>query len=201
MLAGVILAGGRSSRMGTDKSLLTLPGSQVSLLECIKTQLSQICDHKVFVSGNQYQQGIADRIAGCGPLSGIHSVMTEIANNYSDINELLVAAVDMPALRVEDFEHLIKTGRKNNSLCCFETCYLPLYIPISVEINQYLSSQLGVQNDTISDAPKKRQYSLKTMLDSLQGSQITPIEKSRLENINTPTQWQQYCDEQPNFKE
>lgn len=201
MLAGVILAGGRSSRMGTDKSLLTLPGRQLSLLEYIKTQLAQVCDHKVFVSGNQYQQGIADRISGCGPLSGIHSVITEIANNYSNISELLVAAVDMPDLSVEDFDYLLNMGRKNNSLCCFETCYLPLYIPISGEVSQYLSSQLGGQNDTISDAPKKRQYSLKTMLDSLQGSQIAPLEKSRLENINTPTQWQQYCDEQPNFKE
>ncbi|MEP1446761.1 MAG: molybdenum cofactor guanylyltransferase [Paraglaciecola sp.] len=193
MLAGAILAGGRSSRMGTDKSILTMPHSQESLLEYVKQQLASICDHKVFVSGKQHRQGIADQIPNCGPLSGIHGVMTEITNRYSDIDELIVAAVDMPDLSIEDFNYLLKMGRKNNSLCCFESCFLPLYIPITIEFNQYLTSQLGGQKDAIVDAPKKRQYSLKTMLDVLHGSQIAPLKTSRLENINTPTQWQQYC--------
>jgi molybdopterin-guanine dinucleotide biosynthesis protein A len=201
MLAGLILAGGRSSRMGTDKSLLTLPENQISLLESAQKQLELVCNNLVLTSGEQHAQGIPDCIPNCGPLSGIHAAVTRIEFSHPDINELLVVAVDMPDLRAADYHHLLKIGRKNQRLCSFERCYLPLYIPLSNSVKQYLDSQLSHRNEETPSQTKKSQYSLKNMINSLQGLQIAPLQKTRLDNINTPAQWQKYCAEQPKIKD
>tara|TARA_R110000868_G_scaffold166145_1_gene400059 strand:- start:2808 stop:3413 length:606 start_codon:yes stop_codon:yes gene_type:complete len=200
MLAGVILAGGKSSRMGADKSLLTLPDSQQSLLAHSQKQLALICDNNVFISGAQHEQGIADIIPNCGPLSGIHGAITHIESRHDNISELLVVAVDMPDLCPEDFIYLLKMGRKNKCLCSFENCFLPLYIPLSLGVTQYFATHLKQQSDDVSTQPKKRQYSVKRMLDSLGGIQIPPLKNTQLNNINTPVQWLQRCSEQPIIK-
>jgi molybdopterin-guanine dinucleotide biosynthesis protein A len=197
MLAGLILAGGKSSRMGTDKSLLTLPDSQQSLLEYCHNQLALMCDNNIFISGSQHKQGIADVILNCGPLSGIHAAIAHITTYHTDIGELLVVAVDMPDLCSDDFDYLLKMGRKRQRLCSFENCFLPLYIPLSVNVTQYLENVLKLQSYQATNQPKQRQYSLKTMLNSLQGLQIKPLKNTQLNNINTPEQWQQRCVEQP----
>ena len=196
MLAGLILAGGKSSRMGTDKSLLTMPDSQQTLLEYCQEQLALVCDDNVFVSGSQHQQGIADVIPNCGPLSGIHAVIVHINAYHPNINELLVIAVDMPDLCYEDFEYLLKMGRNSHVLCAFENCFLPLYIPLSIKVTEYLAMQLKHQPDNVVLRPKQRQFSVKMMLDSLQGLQVQPLKNTQLNNINTLGQWDQRCAEQ-----
>jgi len=197
MLAGLILAGGKSSRMGTDKSLLRLPNSQQTLLEYCQEQLALVCDNTIFISGSEHKQGIADVIPNCGPISGIHGAITHFEKYHPDITELLVVAVDMPDLCPEDFNYLLKMGRENHSLCSFENCFLPLYVPLSTDLTEYLATVLEHQPDNVLMQRKKRQYSLKNMLDSLQGLQIQPLKNTQLDNINTPVQWQQRCIEQP----
>jgi molybdopterin-guanine dinucleotide biosynthesis protein A len=196
MLAGLILAGGKSSRMGSDKSLLKLPDSQQSLLEQCQKSLLLLGDNHLFISGSAHQNGIADVIPNCGPLSGIHAVITHIQKYHSNIKELLVAAVDMPDLCADDYICLLNTGRKNQRLCCFENCFLPLYIPLSDEVTEYLNTALKYPHDATTIHAKKRQHSVKMMLDTFKGLQIKPLNNSRLNNINTPVQWQQHCAEQ-----
>jgi molybdopterin-guanine dinucleotide biosynthesis protein A len=197
MLAGVILAGGKSSRMGTDKSLLILPDSQQSLLEHCQRQLALVCDEHVFISGSQHQQGIADVVPNCGPLSGIHAAITHIQSQHSNIKELLVTAVDMPDLCSEDFNCLLKMGRRNHCLCSFEKCFLPIYIPLSGDVTEYLANVLKQQSDDALIQPKQHEYSVKLMMDSLQGLQIQPLKNTQLDNINTAVQWQKRYAEQP----
>ncbi|WP_293745890.1 molybdenum cofactor guanylyltransferase [uncultured Paraglaciecola sp.] len=197
MLAGLILAGGKSSRMGLDKSLLTLPGSQQSLLEYSQKKLALVCDDNVLISGSQHDEGIMDVIPNCGPLSGIHGALTHIESQQSHINELLVVAVDMPDICHEDYIYLLKRGRESQRLCCFENCFLPLYLPLSIDVAKYLSDLLTPKPNGAGLQPKKPQYSIKQMLNSLQGIQIHALKNSQLNNINTPLQWHQRCAEQP----
>ena len=196
MLAGVILAGGKSSRMGTDKSLLTLPDSQQSLLEHCHHQLALMCDKNIFISGSQHEKGIDDVIPNCGPLSGIHAAITHIEKYQPHISELLVVAVDMPDLCSVDFEYILKMGRNSSCLCSFENCFLPLYIPLSLNVTKYLATVLKYHSEDKATKPKLNQYSVKMMLNSLQGLQIQPLKNTQLDNINTPMQWQHRCTKQ-----
>lgn len=193
MLGGVILAGGKSSRMGTDKSVLILPDSRQSLLEHCQKQLKLLCDDNIFVSGSQHECGIADVIPNCGPLSGIHGAITHIEMKHTNITELLVVAVDMPDVSQNDFNYLLNSGRKNHSLCSFENDFLPLYIPMSVTVSEYLADVLKLGTYDVTRQRKQRQYSVKMMLDKLQGIQIQPLKHTQLDNINTPVQWQKRC--------
>lgn len=71
--AGIVLAGGRSSRMGRDKALLPWHGR--TLLEHMRGLLRQAGAQRVWVSGAYPAfAGIPDRIAHCGPLGGLYSV-------------------------------------------------------------------------------------------------------------------------------
>jgi molybdopterin-guanine dinucleotide biosynthesis protein A len=200
MIAGLILAGGKSSRMGSDKSYLTLPESQQSLLEYCHKKLTKICDNRVFISGSQHEQGIADVYPNCGPLSGIHAAISFIEAKHKEVTELLVVAVDMPDVRQEDLSNLLQVGRSNKCLYCFENCFLPLYIPLSSAVTDFLFTTLKPQVGQLEVQQKKPQYSIKNMLNTLQGKQLPPLDNSQLNNINTPLQWQQRCAKQPFIK-
>ena len=197
MLAGLILAGGKSSRMGSDKSLLTLPNSQQSLLEYCQEKLALVCHENVFVSGSQHDNGIIDLVANCGPLSGIHGAISYIRSQHYKISELLVVAVDMPDISDEDLTYLLKMGRESQRLCCFENCFLPLYLPLNIDVTNYVSKVFTSEQLEAGEQAKKSQYSIKQMLNSLQGIQIQALKQSQLNNINTPVQWQQRCAEHP----
>lgn len=196
MLAGLILAGGKSSRMGTDKSVLSMPESRQTLLEHCQKQLALVCNNHVFVSGSQHKQGIADVIPNCGPLSGIHAAIMYMRMFHPNINELLVIAVDMPDLCHEDFKYLLTMGRSSQGLCCFENCFIPLYIPLTNNVIEYLEKQLKQQTNDAVMQPKQRRLSVKMMLDSLQSLQVQPLKNTQLNNINTLGQWEQRCAEQ-----
>lgn len=98
-VTGIILAGGRSTRFGSDKALLDIGGLPV-IAHVIET-LSRFA-HPVFVvtSGERFEavraiapgcRVIKDIIAGCGPLGGIHTGLLSAKSRYS-----FVVGCDMP---------------------------------------------------------------------------------------------------------
>ncbi|HEX2770080.1 MAG TPA: formate dehydrogenase accessory sulfurtransferase FdhD, partial [Geobacteraceae bacterium] len=76
-VSGVILAGGKSSRMGSNKALLPYKGGR--FIEAIHRQLSEIFEEVLLVTNNpeQYEflpcRKVADLFPGAGALAGIHS--------------------------------------------------------------------------------------------------------------------------------
>jgi molybdopterin-guanine dinucleotide biosynthesis protein A len=93
---GVVLAGGRSSRMGRDKALIVVNGR--SLLDLALDKLDAHCA-ELLVIGDPGKYGhvgpfvIADEWPGKGPLGGIATAM-----RYASNDRLLVIACDMPGL-------------------------------------------------------------------------------------------------------
>jgi len=103
-VTGFVLAGGKSSRMGTDKALLSLNG--VSLLQQTKAILERVCE-KAFILGSRqlysaYGECCEDIYANCGPLSGIHAALLNSSTPYS-----LVTAVDTPFISADFFRYMI----------------------------------------------------------------------------------------------
>lgn len=96
--SAVILAGGKSQRMGRDKALM-LTGGRPLLARQIDI-VRQLEPREIFISGRtdtDYSQFgcvvLSDRVADAGPLAGMARALEACASPL-----LLVLAVDMPAM-------------------------------------------------------------------------------------------------------
>lgn len=111
-LAGVVLAGGASRRMGRDKATLTVPGrfGDLTLVEHLVSVLGQRCD-PVFVVAAQGQalpdlpaQVLRDEVPGLGPLPAVGLGLRAAAD--AGAARAFVCAVDMPFLTPELIDEL-----------------------------------------------------------------------------------------------
>lgn len=96
--AGVILAGGRSRRLGTDKALVRLGGR--TLLEHAASALGSLCAPLIIagrVPATAVDQGViwaADLRPGAGPLAGLEAGLAVAPQGW-----VAAAACDQPFLR------------------------------------------------------------------------------------------------------
>lgn len=103
---GVVLCGGRSSRMGQDKALLTWPPAGRTLLEHALDRLAPQVE-ELLVVGDPAKHGeagpfvVPDLWPGSGPLGGLLTAM-----RYATHDRLLVLAVDMPLVDASLLERL-----------------------------------------------------------------------------------------------
>lgn len=103
--SGFILAGGKSSRMGTDKALIVFQNEP--LLGRMKKLIDPFCN-QVFISGiNPEYAGfdaplIPDVFSECGPISGLYSCIKFSASEWN-----LIVSVDSPFVNEELFSLLI----------------------------------------------------------------------------------------------
>ena len=103
--SAIILAGGRSSRMGTDKAKLqvgdkTLLERMVEKVRHLGITEGIICGCSECPEGTRY---VPDLIPGRGPLSGIHAGLKQVCHQSS-----LVLPVDMPLIPEETLKLLIE---------------------------------------------------------------------------------------------
>ncbi len=110
-ITGVILAGGKNSRMGTDKGLLMVDGKKI--IERIIAALKPVVDEIIIVSnGNNYNNTgykvYRDIIKECGPMGGIHTALS-----FSNTEKNLVVSCDMPFLNTETLKFIAE----NSNIC------------------------------------------------------------------------------------
>ena len=109
----LILAGGRSSRFGSDKSQLKINDRQIVAI--LAEEAAKVCDEVLIVtdSGEKFAQAdflrnspkvreIADNWVGMGPMGGLQAGLTAAANEIC-----LLMACDMPLLNGELMEFFI----------------------------------------------------------------------------------------------
>jgi molybdopterin-guanine dinucleotide biosynthesis protein A len=95
MNTAIILAGGQSSRLGTDKQFLRLAGG--TLVDYIVSRLKDHFEEIIVVTSKpeDYKaadiKAVGDVLKGCGPLGGIHSGLASSKSRFS-----YVIACDMP---------------------------------------------------------------------------------------------------------
>jgi len=107
-VTGIILAGGKSSRMGTDKGLQELCGKP--LISYSIKLLSEICSTIIIsTSSDAYQsfgyKTVADEIPGIGPMGGIYSALKQ-----SKTEKNLVLSCDLPFVSVELLSYILKSA-------------------------------------------------------------------------------------------
>lgn len=114
---GLVLAGGRSIRMGTDKGLLEYKGKPQR--EYLFELLSSVCE-RAFTSCRKEQnvpslfQPIIDKFDYEGPINGILSAI----ETHSD-KAWLIVAVDMPFVDEASLQFLLTKRDKSKLATCF----------------------------------------------------------------------------------
>ncbi len=113
-IAGFILAGGESSRMGVDKGLLEIAGVPM-IVRAARLVESVTGGPSVVVGTPEKYQGlglraIADDWPGCGPLGGI---ATALRASEADWN--LIVACDLPYLTRAWLEYLLQRARDSDA--------------------------------------------------------------------------------------
>jgi molybdopterin-guanine dinucleotide biosynthesis protein A len=121
-VTGIILAGGRSRRMGTEKALLPLPGAKrVTFVEQLAATLAGQCREVLLVARDEEQAAgygllrergvriLTDKLPDCGPLMGLYSGLS--AMDPARSSHALVVAVDMPLLQAPLLAFLLAQPR------------------------------------------------------------------------------------------
>lgn len=107
-VTGIILAGGYSRRMGSDKALLELEGQPV--IARIAAELTQITDNVLIASGEEQREEysflqyplVVDHYPGCGPLAGLHAAICASITEWN-----LVTACDLPFVTANFMHHMM----------------------------------------------------------------------------------------------
>src|SRR5215475_10074157 len=107
-LAAFVLAGGRSSRMGSNKAFLELAGKPllehaISLASSVTDEVRIVGDPQAFA---RFGTILPDLYPGRGPLGGIHAALRA---SRSELN--LVLGVDVPFLEKEFLAFLISISQ------------------------------------------------------------------------------------------
>jgi molybdopterin-guanine dinucleotide biosynthesis protein A len=106
-----ILAGGKSSRMGTDKGLLLIEGKE--MIQYVIEQMQSIFENLVIVSNNpEYEkfglEVIPDLIKNIGPAGGIYTAL-----KHSDSQLNFVVSCDMPFVTKEAIEFIVTNSNES----------------------------------------------------------------------------------------
>ncbi len=165
-IAGIILAGGKSSRMGKDKALLEYKGAL--LLDHMIKLLNDTNLDNIYISGDfKGYNCIVDRQKFNGPACAIIDVMAQL----NDYDGALFVPVDMPLLT----PNLLQLLLDHPSGAYFDSSPLPVFITKPV---------LGKNI--------KANCSVKQLLKEQKIEPITLPEKykNQMQNFNTIEDWQ-----------
>ena len=188
---GVVLAGGKSSRMGQNKAGLLRDNQD--MLSYSKSLLNAAGSSQVVVSGGEH--GVDDLIADMGPLGGIQSIIEQFKPQA-----LLILPVDLPLMTSNELLALKQAGELSQRACYFTDNYLPLYLPVNAFVEQFFHQSLsrtysqGKSQVVSKSANNKRNLSgpsVRSLLTQIPYREITPKNSQCLFNTNTPEQWQQ----------
>lgn len=171
-IVGIILAGGKSSRMGTDKAGLIYQNR--SLLEHAQHLLNEAGVSEIYISGSS---GIEDIIPNRGPLGGIHSVTQKLTENQ----EVVILPIDMPLLSKDLLISLVQKECLGDAIH-FERFIMPLRLKLSRNVTKYIEEVVTENSDVLS---------IKSLLDILKVETIDPTTGGEhcFINTNTPNEW------------
>lgn len=105
-LTVAVMAGGKSSRMGSDKSFMPLHGKP--MIEHVLAKIDGMGSETIIISNDTERYDFldysiySDIYTDFGPLGGLHAALTYAANQY-----ILVVACDMPWLNRSLLEYMI----------------------------------------------------------------------------------------------
>ena len=184
-VTGVILAGGASSRMGSNKALLPHKGGR--FIESIYRELCEIFPEVILVTNTpeQYQflpcRKVPDLYLGMGALAGIHAGLAQSANPSA-----FTVACDMPHLDPALIRHIAsRRGDCDLVLPKSEHGYEPLHA-------LYNKSSLPVMESCLEQGERRIVSILPRLkVNEIPASEVAGFDPSfdSFSNINTPQEY------------
>jgi molybdopterin-guanine dinucleotide biosynthesis protein A len=178
----IIMAGGNSSRMGVDKSMLPIGGRPI--VERVYEQLFSSFKQILISSNNKGKLGflgaevVPDKITGQGPLMGIASALEASEN---EIN--FVVACDIPDIKMTFVRRMLCEAQKADIV-------IPTTADDKIEplFAVYRKSVLGAINEVLSSGGRK----ISDIFAKCRVKYIELDENSRLLNINTQKEYEEF---------
>lgn len=150
-VTGIILAGGKSSRMGTDKGLLELCGKP--LISYAIQVLSGLCDTIIISSSYDGYTSfgykiVADEFPGIGPMGGIYSALKQ-----SKTEKNIVLSCDLPFVTKELLSFILECSADFDVTVPFEgnQHYEPLCAVYSLSVLNRMSAFIHKGNYKLPD--------------------------------------------------
>jgi molybdopterin-guanine dinucleotide biosynthesis protein A len=166
---GLILAGGRSKRMGEDKARLPLAPSD--LLAWQVARLAACCD-RIVVSGDYPEfETVPDVLPGLGPLAGLHAAVLRFPNAA-----LWALPVDMPGLCPER----LQTLRQQTAPAFFADSPLPAWFPDTDALAAAITAMLTAV---------PRELAIHQLHARLHSRALPALPANEQANLNTPEDW------------
>ena len=177
---GLVLAGGRSRRMGSDKALLERDGRSqlahaVALLDrhVERVFVSTRADQRDEAERSRYGQ-IVDRYEDLGPLAGILSAMDEYPQA-----DWLVVACDLPNIDDDTIAHLLTTRSGEQPFTAYISSHDGLPEPLCAIWGAGSDPIVRRFADEGIKCPRKILIRSDTQL-------VEQVDPRSLDNINTP---------------
>jgi FdhD protein len=184
-ITGVILAGGESRRMGSDKALLALRGAR--FIDHVYRCMASLFDEVLIVTNSPglYQdipcRKVADLYHAQGSLAGIHSGLCHASNQ-----RIFIAACDMPFLSAGLIEELCRRATDADVVIPSTGSGLePLHAI-------YHKACLGAINGTLLAGQRRIiDFFSAVRVQTVPYDELAPFDPQRLSlrNINTPEEY------------
>lgn len=184
-VAAFVLIGGKSSRMGEDKSKLRLDG--VTLLDRA-IDIARSASNDVRLLGHSSCDSgvlsIPDRFSGCGPLAGIDAALSVTTCEFN-----FIVPVDTPFVPPLVVRHLVKLARATNATVTYPRLragYQPLCAVYRKAFGQVAEAAL-----------RKGEYKIDPLFAKVTTCTIDDAELRKLgygeeifDNLNTREDWE-----------
>lgn len=176
----LILAGGRSTRMGCDKAAVTLEGKSL-LLRAIDFWKTACPNAPIYVSAGQPEHALSlpedvtpiyDEIADRGPMGGLQAAFHQCGQEL-----LWVSAVDMPLLSPQAVAQLSDKRCHCEDVCVFTHDDRPEPL-----LGLYRSTCLPVMDHLLAQGENR----MSALLHAVRTTQVPLKELSWVRNVNTP---------------
>lgn len=179
-ITGLVLAGGKSSRMGMDKALLNYNGIPQQFH--LYYMFQKICS-KVYISCNNNQISEIDKsynaivdnenFAEAGPMTGLLS----FANSIS-AQAVLLAGCDYPYLKIKDLKFLLENRSSEFEAVCYFNEKTGFDEPL---IAVYETSSLK----KLFEYYKTGNNSLRMFLSTINTKRLKPLSAKAIESVDT----------------
>jgi molybdenum cofactor guanylyltransferase len=182
-IQGLVLAGGKSSRMQRDKASLTYQGRN-QLDRAVELASRHV--NPVFVSVRAAQAGdparknrdlIVDSVAGEGPMVGIRSAFA-----HSPDVAWLIIACDLPFLSDEILAQLLRSRDPTRTATAYRSAHDGLPEPLCAIFEPAAAALMTAAQDQGRDCPRKFLLGADTLLLDAEDPQA-------LDNVNTPEEY------------